>query len=39
MERCGECGNNLRTIGNELYYCDDCDRIITRQDGMLVNSK
>ncbi|MCX8147104.1 MAG: hypothetical protein N3D84_01405 [Candidatus Woesearchaeota archaeon] len=25
--RCMECGNVMRQIGHEIFYCDECDKI------------
>ena len=34
--RCLECGESARQIGQEVYYCDECDRIITAEKEVLV---
>lgn len=34
--RCLECGETARQIGHEVYYCDECDKIITLEKEMIV---
>ena len=33
--RCLECGGITRKIGHEIYYCDECDKIITVEKKIL----
>jgi len=28
---CLECGESTRKIGQEVFYCDECDKIITAE--------
>ena len=36
MERCEDCTSHLRQIGHDIYYCDECDKIITIPDEIMV---
>ncbi len=33
--RCLECGEIARQIGHEVYYCDECDKIIPAEKEIL----
>ena len=35
MERCEDCNSSLRKIGHDIYYCDDCDKIITKETQLM----
>ncbi len=35
MERCEDCGTQLRQIGQDIYYCDDCDKIVTISEELM----